>query len=262
MRSLRSLCLCVEKRCAAVRTFSFLHLIINMQFKTPLIPGKLIKRYKRFLADIELESGEIITAHCPNSGSMKTCQTPGWKVLLSYHNIPTRKYKHTWEMVHNGNCWIGINTGIPNQIVEEAINNKAIESLRGYSEIKREVKYGKNSRIDILLKKDDEQCFIEVKNVTLVEEDGCYYFPDSVTERGRKHLSELIDMVQQGHRSVMLYVIQRSDGSLFKTASHIDPAYAKSLREAHQKGVEILVYQANVNPESIILKKEILWRLE
>ena len=122
-----------------------------MKFEKSLVPGKLIKRYKRFLADIELENGEIITAHCPNSGSMKSCQTPGWKVMLSYHNKPTRKYKYSWEMVHNGVCWIGINTWIPNQIVAEAIINKKISALNGYPEIKREVRYGQNSRIDIFL---------------------------------------------------------------------------------------------------------------
>ena len=233
-----------------------------MNFEKPLIPGKLIRRYKRFLADIELKNGEIITAHCPNSGSMKSCQTPGWKVNLSYHDIPTRKYKHTWEMVHNGYCWIGINTGIPNVIVEEAIKNEAIDSLKGYTEIKREVKYGKNSRIDILLQKDEENCYIEVKNVTLVEEDGFYYFPDSVTERGKKHLFELIEMVNQGYRSVMFFVIQREDGTIFKPAAHIDPAYADSLKEAYDKGVEILVYQAAVSAEAIFIERNIPWKLE
>jgi sugar fermentation stimulation protein A len=233
-----------------------------MIFKNPLIPGKLIKRYKRFLADVELESGEIITAHCPNSGSMKTCQTPGWRVLLSYHDVPTRKYKYTWEMVHNGACWIGINTGIPNQIVADAISENKIDSLLGYPEIKREVKYGKNSRIDIYLQNDREICYTEVKNVTLVEKDNYYYFPDSVTERGRKHLYELLEMVKRGHRAVMFYVIQRSDGTIFKPASHIDPAYAESLKEVHNKGVEILVYQAEVTPESIDIKDEIPWVLE
>ena len=232
-----------------------------MKFNQPLIPGKLIKRYKRFLADIKLESGETITAHCPNSGSMKTCQNPDWKVMLSYHDNPKRKYKYTWEMVHNGTCWIGINTGIPNQIVEESIHNKKIPALNGYSEIKREVRYGKNSRIDIYLKNDNQICYTEVKNVTLVEDDRFYCFPDSVTERGRKHLYELIEMVKQGHRAVMLYVIQRSDGTTFKPAAHIDPAYAESLKEAYAKGVEILVYQAKVNPGSIVLRGEIPWEL-
>jgi sugar fermentation stimulation protein A len=233
-----------------------------MRFDTPLIPGKLIKRYKRFLADIELENGEIITAHCPNSGSMKSCQTPGWRVMLSYHPNPKRKFHYTWEMIHNGTCWIGINTGIPNQIVEEAIKNKTIYSLNGYTEIVREVPYGQSSRIDIFLKKDQEICYIEVKNVTLVEEDQCYYFPDSITERGKKHLYELMDMVKHGHRAVMFYVIQRSDGTIFKPAAHIDRTYTESLREVYNNGVEILVFQADVNPTSIVLKEELPWALE
>jgi len=233
-----------------------------MIFDPSLIPGKLIKRYKRFLADIELESGEIITAHCPNTGSMKTCQTTGWKVMLSYHDNPKRKYKYTWEMVYNGVCWIGINTGIPNQIVEESIKNKKISALNGYTKIKREVASGENSRIDIYLQNKKQICYTEVKNVTLVENDRFYYFPDSVTTRGSKHLYELIEMIKQGHRAVMLYVIQRNDGTIFKPATHIDPAYAESLKEAHTKGVEILVYQAEVKPESIVLKNEISWQLD
>jgi len=233
-----------------------------MIFDPPLISGKLIKRYKRFLADIELESGEIITAHCPNSGSMKSCQSPGWKVMLSCHDNPKRKYKYTWEMIHNGTCWIGTNTGIPNNIVEEAIKNNTIKALKGYAEIKREVRYGENSRIDIFLRNDKEICYTEIKNVSLVEDDGFCYFPDSVTKRGRKHLYELIEMVKQGHRVVMFYVIQRNDGTIFKPAAHIDPAYTESLKEAHAKGVEILVYQAEVTPQSIVLKNEISWQLD
>ena len=233
-----------------------------MRFETTLVPGKLIKRYKRFLADVELKSGEVITAHCPNSGSMKSCQSPGWQVMLSRHDNPTRKYKYTWEMVHNGTCWIGINTGIPNKIVEEAIRDNMIPQLKGYAEIKREVRYGQNSRIDIYLKNDFQICYVEVKNVSLVEDDCFYYFPDSVTERGRKHLYELIEMVKKGHRAVMFYLIQRNDGTTFKPAVHIDPAYAQSLKEAYKKGVEILVYQAKVTPDSITLGNEISWDLE
>ena len=137
-----------------------------MIFKQPLLAGKLIRRYKRFLADIELHTGETVTVHCPNSGSMKSCVTPGWKVMLSYSNNPNRKYRHTWEMTHNGRCWIGINTGIPNLICDEAIRADRIPELRGYTEVYREKRYGKNSRIDLLLKKGTELCYVEVKNVT------------------------------------------------------------------------------------------------
>jgi sugar fermentation stimulation protein A len=228
-----------------------------MYFNPPLIPGKLVNRYKRFLADIELANGNVITAHCPNSGSMKSCVTPGWKVMVSIHDNSKRKYPHTWEMVHNGTCWIGINTGIPNIIAKEAIEQGVISELNNYTEIKREVPYGKNSRIDLYLKNKNQVCYVEVKNVTLVENDGYYYFPDSVTERGRKHLFELMDMVDQGHRAVMLYIIQRSDGTRFKPAAHIDPAYAESLNEANMKGIEILAYRAEVRPELIEIKETV-----
>jgi len=232
-----------------------------MIFEKPLIPGKLIKRYKRFLADIELDTGDIITAHCPNSGSMKACATPCWKVMLSESDNPKRKYKYTWEMVHNEKCWIGINTIIPNIIAEEAIKDGTITELSGYDELKREVKYGENSRIDIYLKNDQQICYVEVKNVTLVEDDGNYYFPDSVTSRGLKHLHELMEMKKQGHRAVMLFVIQRSDGKIFKPAAHIDPKYAEGLKTAYENGVEILVRQADVSPEKINITEKIDYKL-
>lgn len=225
-----------------------------MTFKTQLIPGKLIKRYKRFLADVILESGETVTVHCPNSGSMRTCAVPGWDVLLSRSDNPTRKYPLTWEMVHNGTCWIGINTGIPNLIAAEAAMDGTIPELAGYDELRREVRYGQNSRIDLLLESSGKKCFVEVKNVTLVEEDGHNYFPDAVTERGKKHLLELTDMVRAGHRAVMLFVIQRSDGDEFRPAGHIDPAYADALQVAAANGVELLAYQANVSPKGISIQ--------
>lgn len=234
----------------------------NMKFDKPLIEGTLLKRYKRFLADIKLNDGKFITAHCPNSGSMKTCKEPGWKVLVSESNNPNRKLKYTWEMVHNGKCWIGINTQVPNKIAIEAIQNDTIHELIGYDQIKSEVKYGKNSRIDILLSGNKGTCYVEVKNVTLVEADGYYKFPDAVTERGRKHLYELLEMVKTGHRAVMLYVIQRSDGTSFKPADHIDPEYAKSLREVHQQGVENLAYQADVSPSEIKVSDSISISIE
>ncbi len=232
-----------------------------MIFAEKLIRGRLLRRYKRFLADIELENGEIVTAHCPNSGSMKSCMQSGWQVMLSDHTNPGRKYRYTWEMIHNGKCWIGINTSVPNLIAEEAIQAEKIPELAGYHEIRREKKYGQNSRIDLLLIRDDQQCFVEVKNVTLVEADGCYYFPDAVTERGRKHLFELISMIDQGHRAVMLFVVQRSDGNCFRPAAHIDRQYAESLLKANRHGVEVLVYRADVSPAGIALVESIPWEL-
>ena len=228
-----------------------------MKFQQPLIPGKLIKRYKRFLADIELDSGEIITVYCPNTGSMKSCTTPGWKVMLSKSDNPNRKHQYTWEMVHNGKCWIGINTMLPNYIVEEAIKARQIPELSNYTEIKREVKYGKNSRIDILLQNKNDLCYIEVKNVTLVEDERIYYFPDAVTTRGRKHLFELMEMVNNGSQAVMFFLIQRNDGTVFKPAAHIDPQYAVALKNAYENGVEILAYRAEVTPEKIDIVEKI-----
>ena len=225
-----------------------------MKFDQALIPGILLKRYKRFMADIKLDDGNFVTAHCPNSGSMKTCKEPGWKVLLSESTNPKRKLKYTWELVHNGKCWIGINTHLANRLTVEAIQKGWIPELNGYTKLETEKKYGQNSRIDILLSSEQQTCYVEVKNVTLVEDDGYYMFPDSVTSRGLKHLHELAEMVRQGHRAVMLYAIQRSDGNEFRPATHIDPEYAKALKEVQNQGVEILAYRADINPESIELK--------
>lgn len=228
-----------------------------MIFNEPLISGILLKRYKRFLADIKLDSGEFITAHCPNSGSMKTCKEPGWKVMVSDSKNPKRKLRYTWEMVHNSTCWIGINTQVPNKIAKEAVENGTISELSGYDSIRSEVKYGQNSRVDLLLSNENELCYVEVKNVTLVEQDGFYRFPDAVTERGRKHLFELMEVKKNGHRAVMLFAIQRSDGGIFKPADEIDPAYGQSLREAYKCGVEILPYLADVSPNEIRLTKRV-----
>ncbi len=225
-----------------------------MKFERRLIPGKLIRRYKRFLADVELEDGSIVTAHCPNSGSMKTCDTPGWEVRISQADNPKRKLKYTWELVYNNTCWIGINTHRANHLAREAIEQGWIPELSGYDKLETEKKYGQNSRIDILLSSAKQKCYVEIKNVTLVEQDGFYKFPDSVTTRGLKHLHELGDMVKQGHRAVMLYCIQRSDGTEFRPASEIDPKYATALKEAYRDGVEILAYRADISPESIELK--------
>ena len=164
-------------------------------------------------------------------------------------------------MVHNGNCWIGINTSIPNIITAEAIAKGKIPQLRGYTTLQREVRYGSNSRIDILLLNNIQSCYVEMKNVTLVESDGNYYFPDAVTERGRKHLIELINVVKSGNRGVMMFVVQRSDGKIFKPAVHIDPFYSEALRLAYENNVEILVYRALVDPQKIELIEEVEWKL-
>jgi sugar fermentation stimulation protein A len=230
---------------------------IAMRFQHPLIQGELVKRYKRFLADVRLESGELVTAHTANSGSMKGLTDPGNPVYLSYHDKPGRKLKYSWEIVKVGEVAVGINTSLPNLLVAEAIGNGTIRELQGYSQLRREVKYGKNSRVDILLSDGKAgQCYVEVKNVTLVENDVAY-FPDAVTERGRKHLVELMDMVGQGNRAVIFFVLQRRDGRYVAPADHIDPGYGKTLREAERHGVELLGYRAQVTPESIHLVESI-----
>lgn len=222
----------------------------------PVIFGTLIRRYKRFLADVELEDGRVITAHCPNTGRMTTCAEPGWKVALSDSGNPKRKYRHTWELVHNGNGWICVNTGRANEMAFEAVSKGWIPDLAGYDEVIREQKFG-NSRFDLLLKTGEERCYVEVKNVTLLAADGCYAFPDAVTERGRKHLNELIEVVKAGHRAAMLFVIPRSDGTSFRAAHEIDPDYAEALRLSAEAGVELYVRQAGVSPNEIRLENPV-----
>ncbi|MFC2152392.1 DNA/RNA nuclease SfsA [Bacteroidota bacterium] len=230
-----------------------------MKFKDKLIHGRLIKRYKRFLADIKLDSGEIIIAHCTNSGSMKSCLEDDAEVYLSPVNDPKRKTKFTWEMIKINNDWVGINTGNPNKLAYEAVLDNKIEKLVGYTEVKREVKF-KDSRFDIMAKNENETCFIEVKNVTLKE--GNYaLFPDAVTSRGKKHLETLIKVKEEGMRAVMLYIIQRTDANIFAPAKDIDPEYTKTLKKAYSCGVEIIPMQVKVTPEKIVLLKELPFEL-
>ncbi len=222
-----------------------------MRFEEPLIRGVFLRRYKRFLVDVELENGGVVTAHCPNSGSLRGCIAPGWPVLLSDSHNPRRKLPLSWEMIHNGRCWIGINTHRANALAAEAIEGRVIPELRGYDTLRREVRYGERSRIDILLEGAGPPCWVEVKNVTLVDESGRYAFPDAPTERGRRHLAELATRVRRGDRSIMLFVIQRSDGDGFVPAADIDPAYAVALGKARETGVEVLAWRAEVQPTGI-----------
>jgi len=223
----------------------------------PIIFGTLIKRYKRFLADVELEDGSVITAHCPNTGRMTTCAEPGWQVALSDSQNPKRKHRYTWELVHNGTCWICVNTGRANEMAFEAVSNHVIPDLAGYPDVLREQTFG-NSRFDLLLRDGEKRCYAEVKNVTLLAEDGNYAFPDAVTERGRKHLLQLIDAVKAGHRAAMLYVVPRSDGNAFRAAHEIDPKYAEALGTAMAAGVEVYAWQADVSPEQIRLSSSVV----
>lgn len=228
-----------------------------MDFPIPLIPGTLLARYKRFLADVRLDDGRVVTAHCANSGSMRGCAEPGSSVMLSFRDDPARKLKYTWELVRVGATWVGINTALPNRIVAEAIASGAIPELSGYSVIKPEQKYGQNSRIDLLLSDPARRpCYVEVKSVTLAE-GAQALFPDAVTERGTKHLRELAAMVRLGHRATMVYLVQREDCDRFWPAEAIDPAYAAMFGLARAAGVEAVCYRCRVSPEGITVAERL-----
>lgn len=224
-----------------------------MKFAEPLISGRLVKRYKRFLADVVLdETGEEITAHCANPGSMLGLKEPGSRVWLSKSDNPKRKLKYSWEIMEADGALVGINTAHPNRLVEEAIEEGRISGLAGYESLRREAKYGKNSRIDILLEGPaGEQTFVEVKNVHLMRDPGLAEFPDSVTARGAKHLVELADMVREGHRAAMVFLVQRPDCDRFSLASDIDPNYAKAFAEAKKAGVDAYAIGCDVRVDGI-----------
>lgn len=228
-----------------------------MRFPNPLVKGTLIKRYKRFLTDVELESGDMVTAHCANPGSMLGLTDPGLEVWLSPAVNPERKLRYTWEMVHDGRALVGINTAHPNGLVAEAIEAGTITELQGYGSRRREVKYGRNSRIDILLEGNGPACYVEVKNVHLSRVPGAAEFPDSVTARGAKHLVEMTDMVAQGHRAIMVYLIQRDDCDHLSIAADIDPNYDEELTRALESGVEAVAYSCKLTPEAITVENAV-----
>jgi sugar fermentation stimulation protein A len=221
----------------------------------------LLKRYKRFLADVGLENGTTITAHCPNSGSMQACSEPGRPVFVSFHDNPKRKLKYTWELIQMPGSLVGVNTQVPNRLVYHSILNGMVKELRGYDTVKREVKVGQHSRLDLMLSGPGRRsCFVEVKNCTLVD-DGVALFPDAVTTRGRKHLLELQTLVAEGCRCAMFYLIQRMDARVFKPADHIDPAYGQALRETVRKGVEVLAYDVHIDRQQIVLNSKVPYDL-
>jgi sugar fermentation stimulation protein A len=226
-----------------------------------LIPGTLIRRYKRFLADVRLDDGTTVTAHCPNSGSMKSCCEPDRTVYLSVHDHPRRKLKYTWELIDMPTSLVGVNTQVPNRLTAHAIAAGEVDALRGYETVRREVKAGKNSRIDILLASPDRRpCFVEVKNCTLVT-DGVATFPDAVTLRGQKHLMELQTLAADGYRCAMFFLVQRMDANRFAPAEHIDAEYARKLRQAVKNDVEILVYDVNIDLTGIRLNNPLPYDL-
>lgn len=229
-----------------------------MEFATPLIPARLIRRYKRFLADCRLEDGREITAHCANPGSMMGLAEPGMKVWLEPNDDPKKKLKYGWRLVdhENGHC-TGVDTSVPNRALRAALMAGQIPELAAYETIRPEVKYGEKSRIDFLLQKPDlPDCYVEVKSVTLSRQDGLAEFPDSVTARGTKHLGELVKMVEAGHRAIMLYLVQRTDCDRFALAADIDPAYAAAFEEAQAKGVERLIYGTRISPEGVWVSQQ------
>ncbi len=222
-----------------------------------LIQGTLIRRYKRFLADVRLRNGHVVTAHCPNSGSMKGCSEPGRPVYLSRAANPLRKLKYTWELIHMEASLVGVNTMIPNRLVRRGVENSLIPELTGYGHVQAEVPYGRNSRIDLLLSNGEtSRCYVEIKNCTLVEHDTAY-FPDAVTARGLKHLFELQACVNAGHRAVVFFLVQREDARYFRSARRIDPQYSDQLRIAVNGGVEIIAYDVHLNLGGIHLRHPI-----
>lgn len=226
-----------------------------MLIDPPLFPATLLKRYKRFLADVRLADGTELTVHTPNTGSMLGCADPGMRIWLRDTQNPARKYRYSWEMSETATgINIGVNTMISNQLVTEAIGAGVITELQGYEQILSEVPYGQeNSRIDLLLKNDGQDCYVEIKNVTAADAAGRAMFPDAVSRRGAKHLRELKAMVETGKRAVIFFSIQRGDVTAFRPATEIDPHYATTLAEAVAAGVEVLVYRAEVCPAEIYL---------
>jgi sugar fermentation stimulation protein A len=228
----------------------------------PLARGTLIQRYKRFLADVRLDDGRLVTATCPNTGSMLGLTAPGSVVWLSESDSPTRKYRHTWELVEadlgQGPTLVGINTQHPNKLVAEAIAAKRVKALAGYPNLRREVKYGRNSRIDLLLECAKKGlCYVEIKNVHLSRRHGLAEFPDSVTERGVKHLAEMSDMVRAGHRAVMVYLVQRSEATKLVFARDVDPTYGAAFDKAVAAGVEAVALRCRMSTEEIVVDRAI-----
>lgn len=222
-----------------------------MRFSSPLLRGTLVRRYKRFLADVTLDTGAAVTVHCANSGAMLGLREPGMEVWLSPADKPGRKLKYTWELARDGDGLVGVNTMHPNRLVSEAIEDGTIAELSGYDSLRREVRYGRNSRIDILLDAAGRPpCYVEIKNVHL-KRDSYAEFPDAVTARGAKHLTELSNMVADGSRAVMVYLVQREDCTAFRIASDIDPAYAEGLTTALKRGVEAICYACRLTTEEI-----------
>jgi sugar fermentation stimulation protein A len=231
-----------------------------MQISPPLIPATLIKRYKRFLGDVVMPSGEQITVHTPNTGAMTGCAVPGSRVWLRDTRNPARKYAYSWEVSETAQgTLVGVHTGLVNRLVSEAIETGVVAELQGYANVQQEIRYGQeNSRIDLLLTHQGRpDCYVEIKNVTAVGDDGVAFFPDAVSKRGVKHLRELISMASQGYRAVLFFCVQRDDVNVVRPADEIDSDYGETLRWAMEQGVEVIAYRARVKPNEIRLYQSV-----
>lgn len=230
-----------------------------MRFQTPLVPGTLIRRYKRFLADVTLADGQEVTAHCANPGSMMGLADPGMRIWLEPNDDPKKKLKFGWRLVEHGNGhFTGVDTAVPNRMLKTALEAREVPGLQVFESLHAEVPYGEKSRIDFLLSCDGApDIYVEVKSVTLSRQQGLAEFPDSVTARGTKHLMELGNMVAQGHRAVMLYLVQRTDCDRMTLAQDIDPTYAQAWQTATAAGVETLALDCHITPEGVQLGKSI-----
>lgn len=222
----------------------------------PLVSGTLLKRYKRFLADVELADGAAVTAHTPNTGAMTGCSEPGRRVWLSRHDRPGRKYPYTWEMIEMPSALVGVDTGVPNRLVGAAARAGRIRRLPFPATARSEVKYG-GSRLDLMLEPaDGPKVYVEIKNCTLAE-NGIAYFPDAVTARGTKHLLELADIAASGNRAAIFILAQRGDADRFSPADHIDPQWGATLRRVLNRGVELIVHRADLDMRKISLGREL-----
>ncbi len=223
-----------------------------MKFPTTLITGKLVRRYRRFLVDVELKSGSTVTAHCPNAGTMVGCSKPGQRVLLSENNDERRRNKYTWELIRMNQTWVGVNVSIPRKIVVEAIAARSVPSLSRFTEMTMDVEYGHRRKVDIMLHGVEQNVFINVHHVAWAEQ-GVAKFPETPNARSRKGLLELAEVAQQGHRAVAFFVVQRGDCESLSPAHDIDPQFWRLFKDAQQKGVEVIVYRANISPQEISL---------
>lgn len=228
-----------------------------MRLDRPLLEGRFLRRYQRFFVDVELPSGEVLVAHCPNTGSLKGCLTVGARVWLRDSQDPARKLRYTWQAIEANQTWVNVDTGLPNQALRSAVEAAEVPELRGYARLRSEVKYGQNSRIDLLLEDDARPpCYIEIKNTTLAE-NGLARFPDAVTSRGKKHLEELVEVVRNGARAVQFFFVSRADVESFRPADDIDPAYGAALRQAAKSGVELLAYRTRLSPTALELDQRL-----